>query len=156
MKLAVSIHAVEQFGSRYRPIDTPEACEAELTEIVGKATPTKRMTLSRDATIWHAHDAHGETVHRVVRDHTVITVLRDSAEGRPLVDHAVDPELLDESAETRRACHDMLRADGVKVPSERDRRRRETAATILERHGGGTYYNQTSIDWARKVLAEPR
>ena len=154
MTLSLTAHALEQFATRYRPEATLAACEAELAEIVARAAPTKRLTLNRDAAIWLAVDDAGEPVHLVVRDRTVITVLRDSAEGRPLVDHTIDPELLDESAETRRACHDMLRADGVKVPSAKERARRETAAAILERHAGGTYYNQRSLDWARRTLAE--
>ena len=133
--MIVSLHAVERFRERWRPHLTLEQAHAELEQLAGVATPTRRRTLKGDAQRWLAISAHGETITFAVRDGCLLTVLPAQGEAANLMAIHADEDAAAESEADRLACRRMLVADRPPTPTERSQRR--NAERTLERAAKG-------------------
>jgi hypothetical protein len=117
--LQLTVHAIERFMDRWRP-GVPEAdAREELQELARKATPTRRKTLTRNAWLYRVETEQGECICLAVRDGTIITVLPQDNEGRPLLDLTPDDDMLEESRATVAACRALVAAEAPFVAEQK-------------------------------------
>lgn len=163
MTLHLTDHAISRYHERYRPHLTREDAASEFAVLVAHASPTRKLTIARDARVWVAAICGGERIALAVRDSVVITVLPPNSEESGPVDMAPDDDLVAESEDTRSACLAMLGNEGRAEIEAREarnaealERQRKSAQRTVDLHAEGQLVSPRTLKRARRLLGYGR